>query len=191
MNISDRFNKSSELKSLKEQVPGLAFARYGEFDIAYPASEEEYCILGSHGIVMVTAISDTSSELPIESVYFKVGDKIVASFGKLEISSGDCLLGDVVTEKKDDAGRVYFENISFWVVPLLWFLVNAGVMAIDFKGERKGFVMQRGPWNLDSRVMEWISKHAAEQLKVTEHVTFDVLAEFIEREFFANHRFSI
>ncbi len=192
MDTADRLNKALEKEEFaifKKQGIEPVITRYGEVDIAYPANEEEYCILGGYAVVMIVAISEDREELPIERAYFQVGDKKTVSLNKLGVSvDGGDLLGDMATEKKDNAGRICFENISFWAIPVAWFIVDDGFIAVDFKGERKEFIILRGPWKLYSRIQEWINKDSAGQIKVAEHVPYDVVAKFIEREFFKNNR---
>jgi len=190
MNTAGRLNNAlKDFKSFKEKGVDPVITRYGEVDIAYPAGEEEYCILGGYAVVMIVAISGDREELPIERAYFQVSDEKPVLLDKLGVSvDGGDLLGDMVTEKKDNAERICFENISFWAIPVCWFQVDAGFIAVDFKGERKEFVILRGPWKLDSRIQECINKHNADQIKVAEHVPYDVLAKFIEREYFESNR---
>ena len=194
MNTVDRFkNVLKDLTFFREKGIDPVVSRLGNVDVAYPASESEYCLLGGYAIVMVVAISDKRSELPIEAVYFRIADKETISFTKLgvRVGGGD-LLAEIVTEKKDPAGRVCFENVSFWVIPVACFKFANALIAIDFKGERKRFTIMRGPWNLDIRIQEWISKHVAEnKIQVAEHVPFEVLVKFIDREFFHNNRIQL
>jgi len=192
MNTADRLNKvleSKEFAIFKKEGIEPVIKRYGEVDIAYPADEEEYRDLEGYAVVMIRAISENREELPIERAYFQSSDKRIVSLDKLEVSvDGGDPLGDMATEKKDNAGRTCFENISFWAIPACWFVDDGGFIAVDFKGERKEFVILRGPWKLDSRIREWINKHIAEQIRVTEHVPYDIVANFIDREFFKNNR---
>jgi len=194
MNTADRLNNSlkKELKPLIDQGIDPVIARYGEVDIAYPSDEQEYCLLGGYAVVMIVAISDTQDELPIERAYFQIDDIKTVPLDNLGVKVGEGdFLRDVVTEKKGNGDRTVFENISFWVIPALWFVFDKGYIAIDFKGERKNFSILRGPWKLHNHGQEWINKHSAGQLKVAEHVPFDVVAKFIDREFFKNNRVQV
>jgi len=164
-------------------------SRYGEVDIAYPASEDEYCILGGHSVVMIVAMSEYKEELPLERAYFQLRDKRIIPLNELGVCvDGSDVLGGLVTEKQYGFGRICFENISFWTIPTVWFIDDEGFIAVDFKGERKEFIIKRGPWKLHSIVREYISKNITGQIKVAEHVPYDVVAKFIEREFFKSNR---
>jgi len=190
MDTAERLsNALKPFKGLQGKGVNPVITRYGEVDIAYPANENEYCVLGGYAVVMIVAVSENRDELPIERAYLQPSDKRIVSLNKLGVSvKGGDLLGDIATEKKDNTGRIYFENISFWAIPVCWFKDDGGLIAVDFKGERKEFVILRGPWKLDSRIQEWINKHSAEQIEVAEHVAYDVMGNFIEREFFNSNR---
>lgn len=189
MDTADRLNNALERLSpvFKEQGIEPAISRFGEVDIAYPVNENEYCVLGGYTVFMVVAISECLDELPIEKAYFQVGEKVLVC-AELGVHVDGDELRNRVTEKKDRSGRTCFENISFWVLPVGYFKIDAGFIAIDFKGERKNFTILRGPWKLDSRVDDLINKHFSEQIKVAEHVPYDELTKFVEREYFKNNR---
>ncbi len=105
-------------------------------------------------------------------------------FESLEISVGDRPhFTNKVFETKDDKGRMYFKSFSFWIMPTGLFLDQAGSIAINFKGERKNFVLLRGPWNLDSRIYQWMQRHTSGQIQVVESVAYGLMARFIQREF--------
>jgi hypothetical protein len=185
MSVSDYFNKAlKEFKIFKEKGIDPVISRYGEVDIAYPANEKEFCFLSSYSFVKVTAISDDPAELPIERAYFQLGKGKIMPLESLEISVDDKPnFTNKVIESKDDKDRTYFKSFSFWVIPTGFFLDDDGFIAIDFKGERKHFVILRGPWKLDGRICEWVKKHTSGQIQVAEHVPFDLVANFIQREF--------
>jgi len=195
MDTADRMNKALEkFNFLKEQgVENIPISRLGEVDIAYPASEEEYCALGGYAVVMIVAISDDREELPIERAYFQIADKKTVPLENLGVRyNGGDLLAGVVKEKQDHTGRICFENVSFWYIPVAWFKFDDSFIAIDYKGERKKFIIHRGPWKLDIRVQTWISKHIGEQkIAVAQHVPFEVIANFIDREFLKNNRIKL
>lgn len=61
---------------------------------------------------------------------------------------------------------------------------NDGLIAIDFKGERKHFVILRGPWKQAIHTYGWVRKHTSGQLKIAaEPIGYDLIANFIQREF--------
>ncbi len=188
MNISE--DVKNKLKSFEERIGIRSFvSRFGKVDIAYPANEEEYCVLGGFAVVMVVAISDDQEELPIERAYFQLRDKEIIPLDKLGVCfNGDDFLSERVKEVKDDHGKAYFENVSFWSIPVGWFIDDEGFIAIDLKGERKAWVLLRGPWELHSLIREYLNKHLNGQIKCAEHIPFEVMAKFIEREFINNNR---
>jgi hypothetical protein len=182
--MSELFKDLQELNSLRKQGIDPVISRYGEVDIAYPANEKEYCALSSYSFMKVTAISDDPEELPIERAYFQLGKGKIMPLESLEISVDDKPhFTNRIFETKDEKDRTYFKSFSFWVIPTGLFLDPDGFIAIDFKGERKHFVILRGPWKLDGRICEWVKKHTSGQIQVAKHVPFDLVANFIQREF--------
>ena len=193
MDTVERLNNAlQDFKCFKEKGIDPVITRYGEVDIAYPANEEEYRALGGYAVAMIVAISEEKEEIPLERAYFQFRDKKVFPLNKLGVSIGNGdFLGDKVIEKKDSGGRVCFENISFWTIPVCYFIDDDGFIAVDFKGERKAFIILRGLWKPHSRIRECISKHLAGQINVAEHVPYEVVSKFIEREYFDSNRIKL
>lgn len=190
MNISEAVK--NELKSL-EELSGIrpVVSRFGEVDIAYPASAEEYCALGGYSVAAVVVFSQNQEELPIERTYFQTSSEKIFPLEKIGVCVDDRYLADRIKETKDDHGNFYFENISFWAIPTGLFMDPGGLAAIDFKGERKAFVLLRGPWKMHGLVRECLSKHLGGQIKLAEHIPFEVMAEFVQREFISNNRIKL
>lgn len=181
---------NNELKSLREQS-GIdpVFSWAGEYDIAYPSSVEEYSALRGCAVVMIVAISDNQEELPIKWAYFMNSKKEKILLRNLNVVIDDVVvLADEVKEIKDDKGKVYFENTSLWAIPLFFFRDDGGLIAFDFKEERKEFVILRGPWKVDSRIREWMINHVSTQITVAGGFSDDVFGRFIQREFINNNR---
>lgn len=188
VNMSDCFKNFGELKSLREQGVDPVIARYGEVDIAYPASEKEYCALAGYSFMKITAIAEDAKELPIERAYFQLRNGKIMPLESLEVSVDDrSHFTNRAIETKDDKDRVYYKNFSFWAIPTLFFLDNGGLIGIDFRGERKEFVILRGPWKIDPLINGWMRKHSTKNLQVAERANYDIIAKFIEREFCGKH----
>lgn len=43
-----------------------------DFDVCYPATDQEYESMGKNAVVMLTASSVSSSELPLEAAYVRM-----------------------------------------------------------------------------------------------------------------------
>jgi hypothetical protein len=185
MSISEHFKKLNEFKIFKEKGIDPVVARYGEVDIAYPADEKEYCSLGGYSFMKITAIAEDQKELPIERAYFQLSNEKIMSLESLEISVDDKpSFTNRIIETKDDNGRIYFESFSFWAIATGLFLDNGGLIAIDFRGERKNFVILRGPWEQAQHTYEWVNKHISYQMKVSPGpIGYDLIGNFIQREF--------
>ena len=186
MSVSKYFKKySKEFEVFKKNDIDPIIDRYGEIEIAYPVSEKEYCALGGYSFIKITAIATDPRDLPIARAYFQFKDKKIRPLDNLEVAVGDRpSFTNVVIETQDDKGREYFISFSFWAILSGLFLDDAGSIAIDFKGERKAFTLLRGPWGLGRLTREWIQKHASEQIQVaTEPIEYDVIANFLQREF--------
>ncbi len=184
---SDKLSPENLIRGLKiseEHKLYPSIERHAQIDIAYPANEKEYCALGSYSFAKVAAISEHSEELPIERAYFQLSKGKIMPLESLEISVDDKPnFTNKVIETKDDKDRTYFKSFSFWAIPTGFFQYQDGLIAIDFKDERKNFVLLRGPWKLNNRICEWVQKHTSGEIQVAEHVASDLIANFIQREF--------
>lgn len=185
MSVSEYFKKyAEEFKTFKEKGIDPVIDRYGEVDIAYPASEKEYCALGGYSFMKVTTIATDPEELPIERAYFQYGNKEIRPLDGIEVSVGNCPhFTNRVIETYDDKDRKYFMSFSFWAILSGLFLDDEGLIAIDFKGERKAFTLLRGPWEHIKPVYGWVQKHASEQIQVTESGEHGAIVNFLNREF--------
>ncbi|MBU1122796.1 MAG: hypothetical protein KKF54_08940 [Candidatus Omnitrophica bacterium] len=159
--------------------------RYAEFDMALPVSEDEYCGLKGNAIVMVTAVSEHQSELPLKRTYFQIAKGKEIELTKLIFSSGiNNFAGDKITKTKfADGEKDCYVNLSFWLLPVSLLQDEKGVLAIDFKERRKAFVLYRGPWKIDDRNKEYVRKQLQDKMKGDEQLNSDLLGQFIEREF--------
>jgi len=185
MYISKSLNGfAEEFKCFTEAGIDPAVTRYGEVDIAYPTNEKEYCDLAGYAVMKVTAASDYAEELPIEKAYFQLSNGKVMPLEGLDVSVDDKPhFTNRVIEMKDDRDNAYFKSFSFWSIQALYFLDNDGYIVIDFKGDRKNFRILRGPWEIRSKIHEWLSKYKAGQLKIAKSASWNTLAQFVEREF--------
>lgn len=174
-----------ELKAFKDKGINPVVARYGEVDIAFPANEKEYCDLGGYSFMEITAITEDNGELPIERAYFKLGEGKIMPLKSLELAvDNEPHFTNRVVKTEDDDGMVYYKSVSFWAISTGFFIDNKGLIAIDFKGGRKHFVIRRGPWGLAKHIYEWVEKRTSNQIKVNPGpIGYDLIAHFIQREF--------
>ena len=151
--------------------------RYVESDIAYPASEEEYCGLGGNAVVKITAFSQHPEELPLARAYFET------EIGKEIELRNLATAAETLKTNFGDSKKDYFMNSSLWELPVYLVLNEKGLLGIDFKENRKSFSVVRGPWQLDERNREYTRKQSQGVIKITERMDEDVLMKFLKREF--------
>jgi hypothetical protein len=58
-----------------QKIAPKGAARYVVYDIAWPATAEEYRALGRHAILFLSAVSQNADELPLKQVYTRQGGK--------------------------------------------------------------------------------------------------------------------
>lgn len=58
-----------------QKIAPRGAARYVVYDIAWPATAEEYRALGRHAILFLSAVSQKDEELPLKQVYTRTGGK--------------------------------------------------------------------------------------------------------------------
>ena len=58
-----------------QKIAPKGAARYVVYDIAWPATAEEYRALGRHAILFLSAVSQNTDELPLKQVYTRQGGK--------------------------------------------------------------------------------------------------------------------
>jgi hypothetical protein len=112
-------------------------ARYIVFDIAWPASVEEYRALGKNGVMYLGSFSQKAEELPLRRVYARVGGKTVElqklSSRRQDVSK-DTLAHKIFGPYREDA---------FYLVPArAW---REGQLLSDFAVNRNEFSFSRAP----------------------------------------------
>jgi hypothetical protein len=173
---------------LKKNLGGVTddiVERYGNVDIAMPASEKEYIDLGGNAIAMIQAVAANRNELPLAKAYFQTPDGKQVMLSKLVMSSEDSTFsGNEITETKfADGKEKRFSNLSFWLVPVHLMLDDKAVLGVDFKENRESFIMLRGPWNIGAQNQEYLRKHSEGRIKFPERLDSNIVGDFIVREF--------
>lgn len=189
--VSKMPNEQDAWSNLKKKlgVTDDIVERYGEADIAMPASEKEYIDLGGNAIAMIRAVAANRNELPLAKAYFQTPDGKQVMLSKLVMSSEDSTFsGNEITETNfSDGKEKRFSNLSFWLVPLNLMLNDKAVLGVDFKENRESFVILRGPWSMGEQNHEAIKKHSEGRIKLPERLDSNIVGDFIIREF-ANPR---
>jgi hypothetical protein len=97
-----------------------------EFDICFPATNEEYQALGKHAILELTTSSAIAAELPLKAVYAEM-DGVRIPLQRI------ALLRKVMPTDRD-----YTSQISYYLLPIHLMKSTAAIRA-DFSGDRKDF----------------------------------------------------
>jgi hypothetical protein len=100
-----------------------------DFDVCYPASDEEYRAMGKNAVVMLTADSVSSSELPLKTAYV-ISKGVRVPLQRLAVFDKHQTGGNGSNE--------YTEQISFYLLPIYLMKRDAKLM-VDFNGPRSGF----------------------------------------------------
>ncbi len=112
-------------------------ARYIAFDVAWPATVEEYRALGKNGVMFLGSFSQKAEELPLRRVYARVGGKTIELqklSGQRQEVAKDSLPYKIFGPYREDA---------FYLVPAsAW---REGRLLADFAVNRNEFSISRSP----------------------------------------------
>jgi len=114
--------------------------RAAVYDIAYPSSTEEFVALNQQAVLLITAVTQDSTELPFDRVYLHVDgqadkDLVVLSryFSKTE---KDPIVRETIGQYREDL---------FCLVPVAPIISSTGQLLLDFRTHRAGFVLEHFP----------------------------------------------
>jgi hypothetical protein len=103
------------------------------YDIGYPDGEKEYAALDGHAVILLTSVSQTRDELPLQRVY-------VTSEGKeIELKLLQVVLAEQPTTDGTTAktfGR--YRADALYLLPMSLRVMNADLI-VDFQRNRSGF----------------------------------------------------
>jgi hypothetical protein len=113
-------------------------ARYVYYDIAWPRDADEHVALGKHAVLLVVAISQDKTELPMRRVF---GD------GRKEVQLRAIATRERPTAPGSEAHRVFgaHRHETLYIVPTE-LLLQERALAGDFAANRKDFRIARGPF---------------------------------------------
>lgn len=123
-----RIENAADKYRVNAPIPRIVF-----YDLAYPASAEEYAELSGHALLLVTALSQDRAELPLKRVFVRLNGK------ELEIR----LITSVLSQQKDAHGEIaatlgQYRVDSLYLFPLYLSHENAELF-VDFAKNRDGF----------------------------------------------------
>jgi hypothetical protein len=118
-----------------QQARGTAAARYGVYTISWPKDEAERDQLASYAVVMVTVVTQTQQELPLQRVY------LVAADGKeTPLRQLNSWLGTIGPNTLTYTQLGKFRQDAFYTIPGAA-VGRPGEVRLDFAINRVGFVL--------------------------------------------------
>jgi hypothetical protein len=122
-------------QDLKQTYP-QGGARYAASDMASPRDDDEYYKLGKNGVVLISAVTQDSAELPLARVAIRNG-AVLTELKPLASGRRETAEGSVVREM---FGR--FRQDALYLVPLDQ-VKRGATLECDFAVHRQGFVITR------------------------------------------------
>ena len=122
--------QASQLRDSDLTLGGASVIRDIAYDICFPATAEEYVAMGKHAILLTTASSAISTELPLKAVY-------VVQNGIRILLQKIATIGKFV----DPASQRGTQN-SYYLLPIQFMKADARLLA-DFTGGRTAFGIVR------------------------------------------------
>lgn len=111
--------------------------RIAEVDFAFASYAEEYVRLNSYGVMIISAQCRDPKELPLKSVYLKIGNK------RFPLT---CLLSRTVAPGSENAAKILGSNRmdSFYLIPYGYTKLK-GLLCMDWGNKREGFKLNEFP----------------------------------------------
>lgn len=131
--INNQWSDLAETFKADLPVPRMAI-----YDIGYPRSAAEFEKLDGHGLILISAISQDKSFLPVEKVFVTLDGKDV------ELS----LIHSFLAENKDAndkvaAGFGRYRMDAIYAFPVWLRFQPGGVLKVTFKGDTRSLVLNR------------------------------------------------
>jgi hypothetical protein len=127
----------TDAAKLLVQSPQARADRFAAYDIAWPRGADEEKRLGGNTVMVVGALSQDASELPLSKVYLEHPDGSVVELQRLGLVSG-------ALAASSRAAKVFGPNVSeeFYLVPL-GALGRDVTLKCDFAKSRMGFILSK------------------------------------------------
>lgn len=126
---------SGRLEAAAQRIlaTGSRASRFANIDIAWGRDAEEQRAMGGHVVVLISAVSQDASELPLKRVYFRSASGVEIDLQRLGGEARD-VPADLATRA---AFGAHLEDV-FYLAPAAA-LVEPGDVLIDFAVNRTGF----------------------------------------------------
>jgi hypothetical protein len=105
--------------------------RLVNFDLCWPASDDEYRALGKHAILMLTASSNFATDLPLTSAYIET-DESAMPLQRIALFNASQAM------ETPGAKKAHWSQVSFYLLPIHLTKRDARLL-VDFTGQRKAF----------------------------------------------------
>jgi hypothetical protein len=128
--LNDRLRAAATEYRRYAPVPRISL-----FDLAFPSSPTEYRAVGGYAVLLITAMSQDSAELPLARVYVNDGTHVEAL---LVLSSVLSVTDSSLGEVRHTLGRYRFD--ALYSIPVQS-IVRPGQLVIDYARHRSGFVI--------------------------------------------------
>ncbi len=168
---SARIDKTITESALRYRKHGVVAARAGFHDIAFPRDSKEFHRLNGYGLLVVTAISQDSSELPLRRVYVQ-GEHGQQALQRLFSTSS-------AVEPPDGAvAQVFgpFRSDAMYLFPVHYKFKDSKLLT-DFEQNRKGFQLATFPERIPSALK------ALPKEKPTSSPPLEEIRQFAHREY--------
>ncbi len=168
---SARMDERITESALRYRKHGAVAARAGFHDIAFPKDSKEFHRLNGYGLLVVTAISQDSSELPLSRVYVQGEDGQEVLQRLFSISSA--------VEPPDGAvAQVFgpFRADAMYLFPVHWKFKDSKLLT-DFAQNRRGFQLATFPERIPSALK------ALPKEKPTSIPPLEEIRQFAHREY--------
>jgi hypothetical protein len=149
--------------------------RAAVYDIAYPSSAEEFAALNQQAVLLITAVTQDSTELPFDRVYLHVDgqadkDLVVLSryFSKTE---KDPIVRETIGHYREDL---------FCLVSVTEIISHPGQLLLDFRIHRAGFVLEHFPLTAPEK---FLTVDKTPHPKPTDPVSKEALKTMLLRKF--------
>jgi hypothetical protein len=134
--MEKRLNEQAALllKSTPEGADRVAI-----YDLRWPQDADEYRALGKNAVILISAVTRVTKELPLKKVYLRVGERDIAL---RRLFSRRSELGAASPARKLFGA---FREDALYLVPV-GPLLSGNVVLADFARERTAFRLNSGPF---------------------------------------------
>jgi hypothetical protein len=166
--MSQRLDETATEYRAYSPIPRIAL-----FDIAYPSSEAELREMAGHAVVLITMLSQSSSELPPARIFLRLG----AEERELKLITGGVSASQPGTIVATVFGGHRWDGL--YLLPM-HFVRDGALVGADFAANRVGFVVAKFT-DSDLRNLSYLKD--VPPPPETDVVEREIVMRFIAREY--------